>query len=217
MFVSYVADHANNMYKMLNLHTKHIWWLHDLKWIARSIKQLRCICEQDAKLPGNNDNDNNAVAKYVQATGVNLILADSSDNNVPAPADQEDGVGNTDDEDDRAQQVAVLPHPACSKTLRAMQQLSTFSNPMATAYVDDNSIHSMNTESTSNQLGREVATNISDETEGELDGDLYQDHSVASMAIDYLPNFAFIPTTKSLPPLSMKSKPWILKPPTNII
>ncbi len=81
-----------------------------------------------------------------------------------------------------------------------MCQLSTFYNPITTAYINDHSIHSEDTELTSNQLGREVATNISNKAKGDLDGDLYQDHSVASAAIAYLPNFSFYTQNQVLTP-----------------
>jgi len=82
-----------------------------------------------------------------------------------------------------------------------MRQLSTFYNPDATAYLQDHhSVSSDDTETTSNQSGREAATNVSAETEGDLDGDLYQDHPVASAAIDYLPNFAFYTRNQVLTP-----------------
>jgi len=88
-----------------------------------------------------------------------------------------------------------------------MRQLSTFYNPIATAYLEDNhSVSSEDTELTSNQSGREVATNISDETDGDLVGDLNQVPSVSSAAIDYLPNFAFYTRNQVLTPSSDEVK-----------
>jgi len=51
-----------------------------------------------------------------------------------------------------------------------------------------------------------VATHISDKAEGELDGDLYQGHSMASAAIDYLPNFAFYTCNQVLIPSDSEVK-----------
>jgi len=81
-----------------------------------------------------------------------------------------------------------------------MYQLSIFYNPIATSYFDNCSESSDNTKTTSNQLGREAATHISNETEGELDGDLYQVHLVVSVAIYYLLNFAIYTHNQVLTP-----------------
>jgi len=137
--------------------------------------------------------------QYVKATGVNLILADDDDKAAPAPAHQVDDVNSMIEE---VQPMVVAPPPAShNKTLCAMCQLSTFYNPIATPYLDNNhSVSSEDTDLTSNQSGREVATHISDETKGEMDGDLYQDHSVTSTAIDYLPNFEFYTGNQVLTP-----------------
>jgi len=89
MFVSYAAGHAGNTYKMLNLQTKCMWRSCDIKWIAKSIKQLKCIHKQDAKPPTTNDHDDNEVEKYVQAMGVNLIPAKDDDETAPAKQDNE--------------------------------------------------------------------------------------------------------------------------------
>jgi len=64
--------------------------------------------------------------------------------------------------------------------------------------------------------GRETATIFSDKTESDLDGDLFQNHSMAFVAIDYLPNFA-VTLVMSLPPLSMKLKSLTSKQPLNTI
>jgi len=93
-------NHAGDTYKMLNLQTKCIWKSQDIRWIAKSIMQLEHIHDQDAKQPSDDDDDDvNTVAKYVQATGVNLIPANDN------VANQEDVVDNTDNEED---------WPACS-------------------------------------------------------------------------------------------------------
>jgi len=214
MFIGYATDHASDTYKMLNLRTKHIWQLRNIKWITNSIEQLKRICAQDAKPHGNKDDEDDAVEKYVQATRVNLIPAnDNEDDNTPAADDQEDEgeEANVNDDDgindEEGVQPATAEPPAThNKTLRTMHQLSTFYNPIATSYFDDRSENSDNTEMTSNQSGREAATNISDETKGDLDGDLYQDHPVASAAIDYLPNFAFYTCNQVLIPSDSEVK-----------
>jgi len=201
MFVGYVTDHAGDTYKMLNLRTKRIWRSRDIKWIATSITQLESICAQDAKPPADNDDDDDAVEQYIRATGVNLIPPDDDNEAAQAPAAPDEDIDDHDDEDSEEPPSAVASPPATSKTLRAMCQLSTFYNPDATAYlVDHHSVSSDDTKTTSNQLGREAATTISDEAEGDLDGDLYQDHPVASAAIDYLPNFAFYTRNQVLTP-----------------
>jgi len=51
----------------------HIWKSCDIKWIAKSIVQLKCIREQDAKLPIANEDNEDAVDKYIQATRVTLV------------------------------------------------------------------------------------------------------------------------------------------------
>jgi len=40
MFVGYANDHAGDTFKMLNLKTKRIWKLHDVKWIAALLYHL---------------------------------------------------------------------------------------------------------------------------------------------------------------------------------
>jgi len=200
MFVGYANNHAGDTYKLLNLRMKHIWKSRDIKWIATSIKHLKRIRETDAKLPiSDKDDDDDAVLNYVQATGINLIPADDEDDAAPTPAHQDDDADSTDEE---VQPVAVAQPPAsCDKTLHAMRQLSTFYNPIATAYLEDNhSVSSEDTELTSNRLGKEVATSILDETHGDLDGDLNQVPSMVSMAINYLPNFAFYTRNQVLTP-----------------
>jgi len=79
-----------------------------------------------------------------------------------------------------------------------MHQISTFYNHIASAYIVNRSVSSDDTTTLrSNQLGREAATSDTDPdntmTKGDLlDGDLlYQDHSMASVAIDYVLNFTF--------------------------
>jgi len=199
MFVGYMMDHAGNTYKMLNLRTKRIWRSCVIKWIATSIQHLDSIRKQDAKPPGTDDNDDDTVEQYVQATGVNLILADDDDKAAPGPVHQDDDMNSTDEE---VQPAPVAPPSARrDKTLSAMRKLSMFYNPIATAYLDDQrSVSSEDTESTSNQSGREAATNVSEGTDGDLDGDLTPDHSVASVAIEYLPNFAFYTHNQVLTP-----------------
>jgi len=94
---------------------------------------------------------------------------------VPANNDaQENDVedfDNTKDDDQTAEVACPLP-ASSNKTLHVMHLISTFYNPIAAAYVDNNSIKSEDTTTMSNQLGREAATNISNETEGSLYGDL---------------------------------------------
>jgi len=52
-----------------------------------------------------------------------------------------------------------------------------------------------------------VATNILDETNDDLDGDLIQVPSMVSMAIDYLPNFAFYTQNQVFTPSMMRLRP----------
>ncbi len=107
-----------------------------------------------------------------------------------------------------------------------MQQLSTFYNPIATNYIQDN-ISNDDTVTTSNQLGREEAE--SDDSDDNLDAsskthDLKEDHfssmtsgtcnleedhlqnEQASAAIDYLPNFAFYTRNQVLMPAASETK-----------
>jgi len=90
---------------------------------------------------------------WAQAYGVNVIPEEDDGDNLVAPVadDSEDEEDEEDDDD-----TVVYPMSATNKTLCAMQQLSTFYNPIATNYIQNN-ISNDDTVTTSNQLGREEA------------------------------------------------------------
>jgi len=96
--------------------------LHDIKWIAKSIQQLKHTCEQDTKPHNDEDDGDDKVKKYIQATVMNLIPNDDDNNNAPAPNDQEDkaeeaNVNNDNDINDKdgVQSTAVAPSLAVLK------------------------------------------------------------------------------------------------------
>jgi len=105
---------------------KCIWKSCNIKWIAKSITQLECICKQDIQLAAANDDDDDEVVKYIQATGLNLIPVNDDNEATPVPANSDDQEDDVEESNDDQTAGVVPPLPAGNnRTLCGMHQLST--------------------------------------------------------------------------------------------
>jgi len=211
LFVSYANDHTGDTFKMLNLKTQCFWKSRDVKWIAKSIIALEEPKLMTSLSNADDDDDNEDVHAWAQAHGINLILDNDNANAAAPPAvldDKEDNDATNEDDDNGTAIVQPMPTTQ-TKMLCAMQQLTTFYNPVATNYIYD-AASDDDTITTSNQLGREGAE-ATDPDPDDNDSDTSLKRHVlqedvlpdqASAAIDYLLNFAFYSCNQVLAPPS---------------
>jgi len=191
MFIGYADDHATSTFKMLNMKTRRIWTMRDIRWVAANIVKYDKISNNPPTKKNDDDDDDNDIVK-TRATEDEDDNDDDDEDDTDADdnTDDDEDDDNDNDEDDANDNVddedEDTPPKPSSQTFHAMRKLATSYNPHAMDYVDhhrpsDDNDYDNATIQQDNRLGRDEEDDEVEEGESNL----------ASLAIDPLLDFTF--------------------------